>query len=336
MAPKAAPEASNAAPTTKEAAGVLKRSSAYSIDARTITRRAGWNPRFDFGEIEGLATSLLANGMLNPIRVKRIAPTVLDDGKGPAGSQVFNFELIDGDRRLTAVELLIKQGKYDAVFPQGIPAIIVDKAQEDKTSLIQMFEANSGKPFLPLEEAAAYKRMREEFKMSMKDICAAVGRSQLHVSRMFALLEADPEVQQALEKGEIGKNDAKMIASVARGDKVKQRELMQVAKNANKKKSTTKGAKGAVTAALNAAHREAAAKKGRKLKIRALSDGELAAIGSDLAEHLMKLMEAQDIPLQTDIVAELVQNDPELAIIYTAGALDALKVAAGGTNNLKL
>lgn len=334
MAPKAAPEASNAAPTTKEAAGVLKRSSAYSIDARTITRRAGWNPRFDFGEIEGLATSLLANGMLNPIRVKRIAPTVLDDGKGPTGAQVFNFELIDGDRRLTAVELLIKQGKYDAAFPQGIPAIIVDKAQEDKTSLIQMFEANSGKPFLPLEEAAAYKRMREEFKMTIKEICATVGRRATHVNEMLALLEADQEVQDAVQAGEIGKTEAKRIAKVAQGDKAKQRELAQVAKAANKKSG--KGNKGAVRKAIDTAHREAAAKKGRKLKIRALSDGELAAIGSDLAEHLMKLMEAQDIPLETDIVAELVKNDPELIVIYTAGALDALKVAAGGTNNLKL
>lgn len=336
MAPKAAPEASNAAktqeaPARKEAAGVMKRSSAFSIDPLAVMRREGWNPRFDFGEIEALVTSIKANGLLNAIRVKRIAPTVLGDGNGPTGAQVFNFELIDGDRRLTAVEAILK--KEPGFFPDGIPAIIVDKAQEDLTSLIQMFEANSGKPFLPLEEAAAYKRMRDA-GMSIKAICAAVGRRNTHVNEMLALLEAAPEVQEAVAKGEIGKTEAKQIASIAKGDAAKQRELTAVAKAANQKNGK-KGSKGAVKAAMKTAHREQAEKKGRKLKIRALSDSELSAIGSDMAEYLLKVLEANDVPVDTDLV-EIVRQDPKMVIAYTAGALDALKVAAGGANNLKL
>jgi ParB family chromosome partitioning protein len=325
MAPKAAPEASNAAPTTteassrKEAPGIVKRSSAYMIDPVKITRREGWNPRFDFGEIDQLAISIKANGMLNPIRVKRLAkPT-------DAGHV---FELIDGDRRLTACEALIK--KDAAAFPEGIPAIIVDKAQDDLTSLIQMFEANSGKVFLPMEEAAAYKRMRDA-GMTIKQICAAVGRKQVHVTETLNLLSADAELQQAAEKGEVSKTDAKRIATVAKGNKDKQRELTNKAKAAGKDKTKRR----ALKSDIDKAHREEAAKRGKKLKIRALSDAQLSDIGSSMAEHLLTLLEAQDIAVDSDLVA-MIRKDPMLTIAYTTGALDALKVAAGGDNNLKL
>ena len=82
--------------TTKSSnpAGVLKRSNAYFIDPTRVVRRDGWNPRFDFGEIEEMAKSILANGLLNAIRVKRIS-----------GNPAADFELIDGDRRMTAIEL---------------------------------------------------------------------------------------------------------------------------------------------------------------------------------------------------------------------------------------
>lgn len=354
MAPKAAAKASNAAVTEtpvapineaakapetatsprKEAPGVTKRTSGYSLDARTVMRREGWNNRFDFGDIEGLAASMLVNGMLNPIRVKRIAPTVLDDGKGPTGAQVFHFELIDGDRRLTAVEMLLKQGKYETAFPDGIPAIIVDKNQEDKISLIQMFEANRYKTLLPLEEAAAYSRMRTEYKMTLKEICAATGRKQVHVSEMLNLLTATPELQDAVAKGEVGKTDAKKIATVAKNNPEAQRKLTQQTKDANKN-SKGKGGKTAVKAAIAKTHRDEAAKRGKKLKIRALSDAELSTIGSNMAEHLMALLEAQDIAVDADLVG-LIRKDPMLVVAYTTGALDALKVAAGGSNNLKL
>lgn len=351
MAPKAADKASNAAPTEtavtpinqaakdletattpvrKEAPGVTKRTSGYSLDARTIMRREGWNNRFDFGDIEGLAASMLVNGMLTPLRVKRLATPV--QVNGPMG--FYYFELIDGDRRLTAVELLIKQGKYAQAFPDGVPAIIVDKNQDDKTSLIQMFEANRYKSLLPLEEAAAYSRMRTEYKMTLKQICEATGRKQVHVSEMLNLLTATPELQEAVASGAVGKTDAKKIATVAKNNPEAQRQLTQQAKTAN---STTKGkgGKNAVKDAIRKTHQTEAAKRGKKLKIRALSDAQLSDIGSKMAEHLMGLLEAMDIPVDSDLVG-MIRKDPKLTMAYTTGALDALKVAAGGDNNLKL
>lgn len=201
--------------STTNASGIVKRTNAYFIDPTMIVRREGWNPRFDFGDIQELAASIEANGVLNPIRVKRVED---------------KFELIDGDRRFTAIQALLKKGHK---FEEGVPAIILDKKIEDVEALIQMFEANTGKPFLPLEEAAAYQRMRDA-GLTIKEICRRVGRAHVHVNKALALLQADPSVQDAVASGEINSTLAKKIAVKARGDKAKQKEMVEEAKKGGK------------------------------------------------------------------------------------------------------
>lgn len=307
-------------------AGVLKRTNAYFLDPKTVTRREGWNPRFDFGEVEILAAQIkgvldhdaASGGLLNPIRVKRITQVE---------GQPYLFELIDGDRRLTAIETLLKKG---VDFPVGIPAVIVDKAQDDITSLTQMFLANEGKKFLPMEEASAYQRMRDA-GMTIKDICHAVGRKQVHVVEILNLLKADDSVKEAATAGSIGKTMAKKIATVAKGDAEVQKALVEKAKAAGADKTKRKE----LVKAVETAHRATAAKKGKTLKIRALSDSELSDIGSKMAQHLAAMLEDMDIGVDEDLVS-MIKADPKLVMAYTTGALDALKVAAGGINNLYL
>ena len=299
-------------------AGVLKRGNAYSIDPTKIVRADGFNPRFDFGEIDQLATSIKHNGLLNAIRVKRLTAP---DAKGNL------FTLIDGDRRLTAIEALLKKGHE---FPEGIPAIIVDKAQDDVTSLIQMFEANSGKTFLPLEEATAYKRMQDA-GMTIKQICAAVGRKQVHVTETMNILKADESVKDAVTDGSIGKTIAKQIAKVAKGDKEKQKEMVAAAKAVGKDSSKRR----ALLKDVEKTRAAKAAKTGRILKIRALSDVELSEIGAAMAQELVKALAAAKMDPKDDLLA-WVKKDKELIVAYTFGALEALKVAAGGSNNLSV
>lgn len=306
----------------KEAAGIVKRSSAFSADPRTITRRPGWNPRFDFGEIEELAKSIKEHGLLMPLRVKRVKPHVKDDGKGPYGTQEFHFELIDGDRRLTALELLLQQG---IDFPDGVQVIIVDKAQDDLTSLFQMYEANTGKPFLPLEEAAAFKRMRDA-GMTIAEICAKVGRKQVHVTSMLALLDTDEEVQEALKAGHIGTTVAKEIAVHARGDKVTQKKLVKQAKAAGKDKK----ARRAVKREIEKVRVEKAQKQGRVVKMRALTDAQLSDLGSAAASHLETLLAKAGLPAdvaETDL--EFIRSDALMAVAFAYGQLQGLKAAAG-------
>ena len=309
----------------KNAPGITKRTSAYFVDPRTVARKEGFNPRFDFGEIEELAASIKTNGVLNAIRIKRVPAHVIDDGKGKAGAQEKMFELIDGDRRLTAIELLLSKGHQ---FPEGIPAVIVDKDQDDITSLVQMFEANSGKAFLPMEEAIAYKKMQDA-GLSITKICEAVSRKHVHVVATLALLQADSDVQDAVKGGTVSGTTGKKIATAARGDKIKQKELIAQAKAVGKDKAK----KAALDKSLNDTRRAKAASKGKTIKMRALSDVELSAIGSSLAESLAAKLRDCGYPLDTDVRAWVAKDD-KLALAFTFGALEALKAAAGMIVNL--
>jgi ParB-like chromosome segregation protein Spo0J len=301
------------ATNSRTAAGVVKQTALNHIDPRAIRRAPGHNPRFDFGEIEGLARSIAANGTLNPIRVKK--------------ADVGVFELVDGDRRLTAIELLLanhKAGKQpSADFSTGVPAIIVDKDQDEVTGIIQMFEANTGKPFLPLEKAAAFKKMRDA-GLTIADIEARTGCSDNDIVGSLALLDGDDTLVEAARTGKIGGGLAKSIAVNARGDKALQKKLAEQAVAAGK----DKGARRAVLKAVDEARRKKAEKKGLKLKIRALSDEELSEKGAALARALAAKLEAAGIALDADL-REWAGNDPELAIAFSFGALEGLKAAAG-------
>lgn len=296
----------------QNAPGVMKRSSAYFIDPKAVDRRKGWNPRIDFGDIEELAKSIKAQkahdgvGLLNDIRVKR----------KPGG----RFELIDGDRRLTAIELLMKRGE---VFEQGIPAKIVDKDQEDIDSLIQMFVANTGKNFLPMEEAVAYKKLRDA-GMTLAQICQAVGRKQPHVTSILALLEADESLQEAAKDGSINKSTAKEIALLAKGDKGKQAELVKQAKEAGKDATKRRTLKTAIQKAKVAK----AKRKGKVIKMDRLTPAQLSDLGNRLSEELAEMMESAGIAHDANMY-EWSTAEPDLKMAFLFGALSGCKAAAG-------
>ena len=296
--------------------GIVKRTNAYFADPTMIGRKPGFNPRFDFGEIDELAKSIQVNGLLNPLRVKRVAA---ENGKV--------FELIDGDRRLTAIEHLLKKG-HD--FPEGVPVVVVDAKQEDVTSLVQMFEANSGKAFLPMEEAIAYKKMQDA-GMSIKAIGEAVSRKHVHIVATLALLTADDSVQEAVKAGTVTGTTAKKIATAARGDKAKQKELIAQAKAVGKDRAK----KAQLDKNLDDTRRAKAESKGKTIKMRALSDVELSAIGEHLAQAMAAKLKDAKKPLDFD-VRGWVAKDDQLALAFTFGALEALKAAAGMTVNLDI
>lgn len=304
----------------RTAQGVVKQTSLNRLDPRAIQRKPGFNPRFDFGDIEGLARSIAANDVLNPIRVRK--------------ADVGRFELVDGDRRFTAIEMLLsnhaagKQPAYD--FPNGVPAIVVEKDQDEVTDLVQMFEANSGKAFLPLEKAAAFKRMRDA-GLSVGDIMKRTHCTDHDVIGSLALLDGDESLVEAVKNGKVSGGQGKAIAVAARGDKAKQAELAKDLAEAGKDKAKRR----AVLKKIDQTRRAKAEKKGLKLKIRALSDEDLSALGATVASSLKVLLEAQGMTFDSDL-RQWASKDPELSIAFAFGALEALKAAAGAKVSLEL
>lgn len=308
-------------------AGIVGKTTRYNIDPRKITFREGWNNRFDMGDIEALAAGIEATLARTPDRpyatdmeVKRIP------ANDPRAQQGFNFEVITGHRRKLATDILLKKG---VVFPEGVNAHLVDAKESDLDSTVRLFTENNQKPLLPLEEAAAFKRLRDG-GMTILQIAKAVGKADTHVIDTLALLEADESVQEAVRSGKVGATIAKVIATTARGDKQAQKEMIEEAKAAKGKDSAAKAARARLGKRIMDTKKAKAAKKGKVLKIKALDPVALSELGAKVAKMLeAKAKEAGWKDMTIEAMREAVAKDEKTAAAFTFGALQALLVAAG-------
>ena len=304
------------------APGITKRSNAYFIDPKMIDDDGDHNARIDLGDIAELANQIkvvlekdpASGGLLNDLRVKR-----KDDGR---------FQIIDGRRRFNAIKSLMKAG---VEFPVGVPAKIVDKKQDVITSIQQMYLANEGKDFLPLEEAATFKTLKDQ-GLNLKEIAKVVGRRETHVAEMLALVDATPELKEAVASGKIGKTTAKQIAAATKGDAEAQKALTAQAAAVGKDTKDKKKRR-AVVQGIQQAKAAKAQKKGRKVpKMRALDDDQLAEMGERLSKQLTVLIKEAPGELKISELGnmlEWIKKDAHLAVAATFGALQALKAAAG-------
>lgn len=318
------------------AAGLTKKTYGYNADPKRIAKKKGWNKRFDMGDIESLAASIKTElerdpkdgGLLFPLRLKRVE-----------GNPDFDFQLVDGERRFTAIQLLLSRG---VEFPEGVLMKMVPKEQDDLTSRIQMITANTGKPFLPLEEAAAYQELLDG-GMSVAQICKAVGRSDVHVRETMALLSATGELKTAMVTGAVSASTAKLIVSITKDDEAAQKELLEAAA-AHAAAPTAKGkaeAKENLNRRIISRRNALAAKSGREVKIRVLSPAQVSDLGAKASKHLAVVAKGagEDMEkLLADQIAfrALIAADDRLAAAYAFGAFQALLAVTGHAVDLEI
>ncbi|MFK7855104.1 MAG: ParB/RepB/Spo0J family partition protein [Granulosicoccus sp.] len=169
-------------------------------------RRGTYQPRrlFDQELLQELADSLKAEGMIQPIIVR------------PFGDA---YELVAGERRWRAAQL--------AGFSE-VPAII--REMEDKSvAAVSIIENIQRKDLNPLEEAAAFERLCDEFGMTHKAVAESVGRSRASVTNLMRLLELHAEVKVLVDKGELEMGHARALlgAPVSRQHELAQRIVKQ-------------------------------------------------------------------------------------------------------------
>ena len=156
-----------------------------SIDPRNIVVDEEKNVRTDYGDIQGLMESLLANGQEEPIKVVKIPKTDT--------YRVTN----DGYRRMRAINLALSLGH---AFPY-VKAIIGSGNEED--CLLSMVITGTGKkPLTMLEEAEAYKRLKA-FGYDVKEIAQKVSKTQQHIYNLLKLSDLPKEVKNRIQAEEI-------------------------------------------------------------------------------------------------------------------------------------
>ncbi len=224
--------------------------------------------KFDPDALAGLASSIEASGVIQPLLVRP-----LTDG---------SYELIAGERRWRAAQ----QAGFDRV-----PAVIRDSGEAERlqTALIENMVRED---LNPVEEARACAALVEDLGLSREDLARRVGRSRPAVSNLIRLLDLPDEALALLESGELSEGHGRAVLSV-RGNDLRRRlarsaasggwsvrETERRAKLASQPKTGRGGSTVRVSAEESAAMREAAEKLesalGHEVKLRRRS-GELAA-----------------------------------------------------------
>lgn len=165
-----------------------------TLSLSVIEIDAGFNPRsaLDEQELERLTESIRRRGVLQPVRV---APL---DGE--------RYRLIDGHRRIAAAE---RAGLTDV--PASIGDVDEATAGLDDALIANMVRADLN----PLEEAAAFSRLREA-GLSRRGISERLGVSQKLVTERLQLLELPSELHEGVATGEVPPGAIKALLALTK------------------------------------------------------------------------------------------------------------------------
>jgi len=156
---------------------------------------------FDEDHMGELVHSIREIGVLQPIVVRRIPAEQLAEAEGKT------FELIMGERRWRASQ---------AADLGVIPAIIKDTSDDDllRDALLENLHRSQ---LNPLEEAAAYQQLLDDFGCSHEQLATRIGRSRPQISNTLRLLKLPPLVQRRLAAGVLSAGHARALLGMADG-----------------------------------------------------------------------------------------------------------------------
>ena len=162
------------------------------------------NPRqprqvFDEDSLAELAASIETVGLLQPVVVRR----------APGG----RYELIMGERRWRACQL---------AGIEIIPAIVRETSDDEllRNALIENLHREQ---LNPLEEAAAYQQLLDDFAATHDELARRVGRSRPHITNTIRLLNLPPPVQKRVAAGILSAGHARALLGMT--DPVAQEQL---------------------------------------------------------------------------------------------------------------
>lgn len=160
------------------------------VDINLITPNP-YQPRKEFSDekLNELAESIRLHGVIQPLLVREY------HGK---------YQLIAGERRLRASKLA------------GLTEVpIVIREMTDQVMMeVALVENLQREDLNPIEEAEAYHRLMEEFKLTQEEIAKRVGRSRPAIANTLRLLNLPSQIQSDLAKGTLTMGHARPLLSL--------------------------------------------------------------------------------------------------------------------------
>ena len=196
-----------AAPLDAEAVGAVYR----EIDPSAIEP----NPRqprqvFDEEALAELVHSIREFGLMQPIVVRVVPDTAASEGRSAATGETVKparYQLVMGERRWRAAQ---------EAGLATIPAIVRETA-EDNLLRDALLENIHRVQLNPLEEAAAYQQLLEEFAVTHDELAARIGRSRPVITNMIRLLRLPIAVQRRVAAGVLSAGHARALLSLEAG-----------------------------------------------------------------------------------------------------------------------
>ena len=157
-----------------------------------LLRPNRFQPRtaMDESKIEELARSIRANGIIQPIVVRR-----LDEG----------YEIVAGERRWRASQRagLLK-----------VPVVVRDIADE-RLLAVALIENIQREDLNPIEEAHAYRRLTDEYQLTQEQIADAVGKDRSSIANYLRLLKLPQEVRANVGSGALSMGHARALLGLS-------------------------------------------------------------------------------------------------------------------------
>lgn len=155
-----------------------------------------FQPRVDFDvqALDELKQSILENGVIQPITVRRV------EG---------GFELISGERRVRA--------SIEANLTE-IPAYILNVESDRAMLELALIENVQRENLNPIEVALGYQRLIKECNLRQEEVAKKVGKDRSTVTNFLRLLRLPPSIQMSLRKNEIAMGHARALLTITDDD----------------------------------------------------------------------------------------------------------------------
>lgn len=222
---------------------------------------------FDDDSLEELANSIKADGVIQPIVVRKVGE---------------KYEIIAGERRFRASKL---------AGLEKVP-IVVKNVSDRKARELALVENIQREDLNPIEEAISLKTLMEEYKLTQQELSDIVGKSRSYIANNLRLLNLSDYIKDYLIRGELSPSQGRTLLSLETEEErkkyldkllVKEVNIRDVEKKAKQSKNKTedifiKDICERLTEVLDAKVKIHEKKKGGQIEISYLNEADLQRI----------------------------------------------------------
>ena len=156
--------------------------------------------RMDEGALYELAESIKAQGIMQPILVRKLT----------SGANAGKYEIIAGERRFRASRL---------AGLDSVPVLVRD-VPDEAAAAMALIENIQREDLNPLEEAQGLQRLVKEFGLTHEQAAQAVGRSRSAASNLLRLLQLAEPVQTMLMAGDLDMGHARALLALDKASQI--------------------------------------------------------------------------------------------------------------------